>query len=151
VLAAVVALGLLSTVGALTTFSKDRVVFYREASSGVRVCVCVCGEWPTHRPWAPANLLACIMHRHEGLTPGLVGQQGQAGLPCPGFFLKHLHPSGICPVNCCGHMGAHARVCFLTGLNRFAHFLALDTFGHCGTVLRSAVYFVMYYSFAAPR
>ncbi|KAL4853041.1 ABC transporter G family member 28 [Chlorella vulgaris] len=66
----VVALGLLSTVGALTTFSKDRVVFYREASSG---------------------------------------------------------------------------------LNRFAHFLALDTFGHCGTVLRSAVYFVMYYSFAAPR
>ena len=31
---AVVALGLLSTVGALNTFSQDRVVFYREAASG---------------------------------------------------------------------------------------------------------------------
>lgn len=38
-----------------------------------------------------------------------------------------------------------------TGLNRLAHFLALDTFDHAGTVMRSAVYFIMYYSFASPR
>ena len=37
------------------------------------------------------------------------------------------------------------------GLNRLAHFLALDTFDHGGTVMRSAVYFIMYYSFASPR
>lgn len=66
----VVALGLLSTVGALSTFGKDRVVFFRESASG---------------------------------------------------------------------------------LNRLAYFLALDTFDHTGTVMRSAIYFVMYYSFASPR
>ena len=37
------------------------------------------------------------------------------------------------------------------GLNRLAHFLALDTFDHGGTIMRSAVYFIMYYSFASPR
>lgn len=37
------------------------------------------------------------------------------------------------------------------GLNRLAHFLALETFDHVGTVLRSTIYFVMYYSFASPR
>jgi hypothetical protein len=66
----VVALGLMSTVGALPTFGRDRVVFFRESASG---------------------------------------------------------------------------------LNRLAHFLALDTFDHAGTVMRSAVYFVMYYNFASPR
>lgn len=67
----VVALGLLSTVGALNTFGRGRVVFYREVSAG--------------------------------------------------------------------------------SLNRLAHFLALDTFDHASTLLRSAAYFVMYHSFAAPR
>lgn len=66
----VVALGLMSTVGALNTFGSDRVVFFREAASG---------------------------------------------------------------------------------LNRLSHFLALETFDHVGTVLRSTTYFVMYYSFASPR
>ncbi|KAL4449383.1 hypothetical protein ABPG77_007027 [Micractinium sp. CCAP 211/92] len=66
----VVALGLMSTVGALGTFGSERVVFFREASSG---------------------------------------------------------------------------------LNRLAHFLALETFDHSGTVMRSTIYFVMYYSFASPR
>ncbi|KAL4448129.1 hypothetical protein ABPG75_005348 [Micractinium tetrahymenae] len=66
----VVALGLMSTVGALGTFGSDRVIFFREASSG---------------------------------------------------------------------------------LNRLAHFLALETFDHTGTLMRSTVYFVMYYSWASPR
>ena len=34
---------------------------------------------------------------------------------------------------------------------RFAFFLALDTFDHTGTLLKSLLYMVMYYSFAQPR
>ncbi|GAB4817511.1 hypothetical protein N2152v2_004557 [Parachlorella kessleri] len=65
-----IALGMISKVGALPTFGRDRVVFFREAASG---------------------------------------------------------------------------------LNRFSYFLALDTFDHAGTLLRSAVYLIMWYSFAVPR
>ena len=34
---------------------------------------------------------------------------------------------------------------------RFAFFLAQDTFDHTGTLLKSLLYMVMYYSFAQPR
>ena len=34
---------------------------------------------------------------------------------------------------------------------RFALFLAKDTFDHNGTLLKSLLYMVMYYSFAQPR
>ncbi|KAK9815422.1 hypothetical protein WJX72_003407 [[Myrmecia] bisecta] len=37
------------------------------------------------------------------------------------------------------------------GLNKLAYFLALDTFDHSGTLMRSAVYLILYYSFAQPR
>jgi hypothetical protein len=36
-------------------------------------------------------------------------------------------------------------------LLRFAHFVALDTFGHIGTCVRSLLYLVMYCAFAQPR
>ncbi|KAA6416749.1 MAG: ABC transporter G family member 28-like [Trebouxia sp. A1-2] len=38
-----------------------------------------------------------------------------------------------------------------SGLNKFAFFLAQDTFDHTGTLLKSLLYMVMYYSFAQPR
>ncbi|KAL3137532.1 hypothetical protein ABBQ38_004816 [Trebouxia sp. C0009 RCD-2024] len=38
-----------------------------------------------------------------------------------------------------------------SGLNKFAFFLAQDTFDHTGTLLKSGLYMVMYYSFAQPR
>ena len=34
---------------------------------------------------------------------------------------------------------------------RLAFFVALDVFDHLGLILRSAIYMVMYYSFAQPR
>lgn len=34
---------------------------------------------------------------------------------------------------------------------RLAFFMALDVFDHLGLILRSAIYMVMYYSFAQPR
>lgn len=37
------------------------------------------------------------------------------------------------------------------GTCRFAFFLAQDTFDHTGTLLKSLLYMVMYYSFAQPR
>ena len=36
-------------------------------------------------------------------------------------------------------------------MRRFAFFLAQDTFDHTGTLLKSLLYMVMYYSFAQPR
>ncbi|KAK9815993.1 hypothetical protein WJX74_001345 [Apatococcus lobatus] len=38
-----------------------------------------------------------------------------------------------------------------SGLNKLAFFVALDIFDHLGLILRSAIYMVMYYSFAQPR
>lgn len=35
--------------------------------------------------------------------------------------------------------------------HRLAYFCAEDTFGHIGTLVRSLVYLVMYYTFAQPR
>lgn len=37
------------------------------------------------------------------------------------------------------------------GICRLAHFVALDTFGHIGTCVRSLLYLVMYAAFAQPR
>lgn len=34
---------------------------------------------------------------------------------------------------------------------RLAYFVAEDTFGHIGSLVRSLVYLVMYYTFAQPR
>lgn len=52
--------------------------------------------------------------------------------------VRHQRCMGPCPPAC-------------AGLNRLAHFLALEVFDHSGTLLRSTIYFVMYYSFASPR
>jgi len=71
-----------------------------------------------------------------------MGRMGQVGLRSR---IACVHALGLMPSNpapCCA---------VPAGLNRLAHFLALDTFDHVGTVMRSAVYFIMYYSFAAPR
>lgn len=50
----VVALGLMSTVGALPTFGRDRVVFFRESAAGERL-VGHCLPAPTHHQLACAG------------------------------------------------------------------------------------------------
>lgn len=49
------------------------------------------------------------------------------------------------------NMSAECRPTGLLCACRFAFFLAQDTFDHTGTLLKSGLYMVMYYSFAQPR
>lgn len=123
-------------VGALGTFGSERVVFFREASSG--------GCWAWHR-------------RFSGLGVRDWSVAGGA-LPPPAFLLAVLETLPRPPrCSCAACMPFSGLLCMVPapwlrpGLNRLAHFLALETFDHSGTVMRSTIYFVMYYSFASPR
>lgn len=124
----VVALGLMSTVGALPTFGRDRVVFFRESASGEGG---KCGA-------ALRNHAACGTGAPSCVAVHAVVRAGRTGCLFPTWWPARASSNHIPYVP-------------TTGLNRLAHFLALDTFDHAGTVLRSAVYLVMYINFASPR
>lgn len=91
-----------------------------------------------------------------GMTLGLISDRGRETIM---HFAVSITYSVVAlglmsTVGALGTFGSHRVVFFReasAGLNRLAHFLALETFDHVGTVLRSTIYFVMYYSFASPR
>ena len=59
----------------------------------------------------------------------------------------------LASVSCCAPLRIHG-CCWtqvLAWVCRLAFFVALDVFDHLGLILRSAIYMVMYYSFAQPR
>lgn len=87
------------------------------------------------------------------LLPGQVlgCAQRSGGAPCAAFArARRRCPAGAAPMRAPPCRSPPARP-NPTGLNRTAHFLALDTFDHGGTLLRASVFYWIYWSFAAPR